>query len=161
MRAVVSGCVSAADYARFLTCQWRVHAPLEARVAERLARRPWVSGRLVKARWLAADLDALGRPTGPQARQVPVLDTEAKALGAMYVMEGATLGLAHVRRALPFAEPPVSAAQRFVSAYGAATGSLWSEFVDRLESVEADDWVEVCDGATESFKTFMQVFETA
>jgi heme oxygenase len=160
MRAVVSGVPDRDVYVAYLTSHWRVHVGLETLLAGVLPAR-WTRGRLDKSAWLRADLRAMRQPV-PQA---PVLDVPAgsiaQALGVMYVLEGATLGLSIVTRRLPASHPALDGAGRFMAAYGQDTGSRWSAFQRMLATVPPEEWSSSCVAARATFSTFQRVFDTA
>ena len=149
------------DYARAIAALHGFHAPLEAR----LARQPWARLGLDwdarrKTPLLARDLHALGR-TPDAIAALPVWDalpdtaTLARALGAAYVLEGATLGGQLVRRHLQHAlgiGPDDGAA--YYSAYGDRVGPMWRAFLAALTAaVERDGCApdEVVAGARDTF----------
>ncbi|HET9598729.1 MAG TPA: biliverdin-producing heme oxygenase [Anaeromyxobacteraceae bacterium] len=117
------------------------HAPLE----EALARAPEVPGADVpsrrKASLLADDLVALGLSPAevaalPRCRALPAVDTAARLLGVLYVVEGATLGGCHVLRLIAARLPgEVARASRFLRCYGdgRATGERFRAFAALLE----------------------------
>jgi heme oxygenase len=158
MRAVSSGVPSHEAYASYLSCHWRVHVGLEAMLATQLPAS-WTNGRLLKSAWLATDLQALGRPLPEAPAPVPRVRSIAQALGVMYVLEGATLGLAVVTRRLPPSHPAIAGAGRFMAAYGSRTGSRWSEFQRMLATVDRAKWPSACAAANATFSSFQQVFD--
>lgn len=107
---------------------------------------------------LDADLRDLGEGPAPAApvAAVPALTTTARALGAAYVVEGATLGGAgisrHVRATLP---DPAPGACRFFAPYGTSTGPMWRRFQAALAEHEArgGDRDAVLAAADETFTT--------
>ena len=97
------------------------------------------AGQRRKAGWLSADLEQLGLTSGeieklPDCLSLPRLSSVPEGLGALYVIEGATLGgqviTRHIQSALG-----IDAANggRFFTAYGDRTGLLWREFVAVLD----------------------------
>jgi heme oxygenase len=83
---------------------------------------------------LERDLTALGLDPAavPVCRAIPRLDGPAAALGAAYVLEGATLGGAILSRRLAAALGP-GAPGRFFDPYGAERGARWRAFLAHLE----------------------------
>lgn len=87
-----------------------------------------------KAGLLARDLAALGLAPGelaalPRCAALPPLPDVARALGCLYVLEGATLGGQLIARQL--ADGPGVTADHggaFFSGYGPATGPMWRRF---------------------------------
>jgi heme oxygenase len=110
---------------------------------------------------LNRDLDALR--IAPMVRDdLPrVRLTDRAALGAMYVMEGATLGgrviLRHVAATLAVG-PSTGAA--FFHGYGEETGARWRAFGDRMNAFIADAGGddEIIVGAQDCFAAFEQWF---
>lgn len=84
--------------------------------------------RLNKTALLRQDLHFLGVLTDalPLCRRLPTIDTEAEALGCLYVMEGATLGgrmiTQHVRAT--FGITPTTGGS-FFDGYAGDTGRMW------------------------------------
>ncbi len=63
----------------------------------------------------------------------PQLLSEASGLGAMYVMEGATLGGQIIARNLEASDSPVRAeGHMFFAGYGAESGRMWRAFLDHI-----------------------------
>lgn len=104
-----------------------------------------------KAPLLAADLRALGMDAAavaalPRCRDLPRAGDPAEALGAMYVLEGATLGGRSIRKGVERAlglGPDSGCA--FYSSYGDRVGPMWKAFgaaVDRYATTpEIEDAV--------------------
>lgn len=95
--------------------------------------------------WTEAEVDAIPPYVGWCPR------TRAEALGALYVMEGSTLGgkvIGKALRRLP--NWPISAPSYF-DPYGSATGSMWSAFQDYLDSALEADADAVIVGAQRTF----------
>lgn len=111
---------------------------------------------------LRKDLAALGRQRPPESAEVgtggpvlPKIDGLPRALGCLYVLEGATLGGRVIRREvaarLGLAEADGAA---FFCGYGERTGAMWSAFCGSLEGWAADhmgDRDAVVDAACETF----------
>jgi len=108
---------------------------------------------------LAADLAALGTGT-PHAipALLPRLPTFAHALGALYVLEGSTLGgqviLRDVERRLG---RQISRATRFFNGRGPATGPAWQGFRAALDTF-GHNWPRLCaDVVTGAQRTFRAI----
>jgi heme oxygenase len=87
---------------------------------------------------LAHDLDALGCAAPKRmlvaAGGLPNLPSLAHALGALYVLEGATLGGQIIlRRILSRPDLSIGAARQFFGGRGREVGPMWQEFRDRLD----------------------------
>jgi len=147
--------LTSAVYADYLGRQWQLHTVMEPEL-ERWAPPGWAQLRLVKAAWLAQDLAALGlEPPPRRALAWPAPTQATAALGAMYVLEGATLGVQIVARRAP---QVTTAARRFLDGYGQHAGVLWREFLVVLEAVPDPRQAEVCRGAIDTFDAFLALF---
>lgn len=127
---------SAADYAALLKRFYGFYEPLETLVRHYItpALLPDVEERGL-ARRLFADLTVLGESGHlPCCSALPRVQSAAEAFGAMYVMEGSTLGGRVLLKM--FAQrgdlnlPPE--AFHFFSGYGAETGRRWTSFIHAL-----------------------------
>ena len=148
-----------------------VYRPLERRLAA-VPGLDAVHGLDLAARWktplLARDLRALGMPgtaraTLPDA-DVPAIRDAPSALGALYVLEGATLGgqpiTRHLVRTLPVTPAHGCA---FFASYGGRVGAMWrayreaaAAYVARHDGPDADDAVvrPMLDAARDTFAAF-------
>ena len=150
------------EYGAALARLYGYYRPLEARVyaapvpalVTALELRP-------KHPALAADLGAWGlrRQTLPMAAtgDLPRLDSEGARCGALYVLEGATLGgtvLARRLRAVLGAR--VDGALRFHGFYGEATGAHWRRFRDVLDTHCGADSA----GAAEALRGAVEVYDS-
>ncbi|MDC0710347.1 biliverdin-producing heme oxygenase [Stigmatella sp. ncwal1] len=155
-------------YRLHLEALWGLHAPLEERLAERLAGPlPGLRiGERRKASLLAADLQALGHDAAslarlPRAACLPPLPGVPEALGCCYVLEGSTLGgqvlLRHLSR--HFEGTPVGDFA-FFRAYGEQTGPMWRAFGETVTRASAEAASELFDarviqGARDTFEAFV------
>ena len=90
---------------------------------------------------IESDLRALGvEPLAPMP--APRALTAAEALGALYVIEGSTLGGQIILRSLQGTDFE-ALATRFFNAYGPRTGAMWKEFCAALEAFGADRQHEI------------------
>jgi heme oxygenase (biliverdin-IX-beta and delta-forming) len=92
------------------------------------ARAPALRADLLRAGHARASIDAL-----PTCRRLPRLDTPARAVGYIYVFEGATLGGAVITRHLCRSLGPDTArAARFFGGRGRRVGPMWRVFTCAL-----------------------------
>jgi heme oxygenase len=164
MLSMSTGSPSIDDYTQYLLRQFHLNAALEARLD------PWLPAalaaqRLVKAQWLRCDLSLLGVSnvdtfSSEAVSYAPKIVSFAHAMGMLYVLEGATLGLQVVRRQLEHGHPATDSAGRFLQAYGAQTGKRWREFLEQLEAMPRECWPEVERGSQEAFTAFIDAFST-
>ena len=158
-----------AQYTDLLRRQYRLYLPLEAHLgqtfgAEWLALLDWSARR--KAHLLGADLQALGDrlpDTGSSPERPSLaLPDEAAAWGALYVLEGATLGgqiiCRHLGQQLGLR---VDTGLSFYTSYGALIGARWKSFLALLErrhgaaGADASAFqTDAVQGAQETFATF-------
>ena len=113
-----------------------VYLPLEERLAalhawdklgfdfERRRKAPLIDRDLIALGWSASEIELV-----PLCPELPPVDTLPRALGALYVMEGATLGGQVIRRRLARtlgldARDGVA----FFSSYDDGVGPMWKEF---------------------------------
>jgi heme oxygenase (biliverdin-IX-beta and delta-forming) len=108
--------------------------PLERRVQATLGEpHPLTAGR-AKTGWLREDLQAQGLSEAeiaalPRCDDLPDVSTPPRALGALYVFEGATLGgqiiSRHLEKELGYAD---GSGYRYFRSYGPEAGRRWQEF---------------------------------
>ncbi|HEV2557809.1 MAG TPA: biliverdin-producing heme oxygenase [Microvirga sp.] len=149
------------DYRACLIRFLRLYRPLEERLCEFSDWPHWgidLQDRPHAAR-LVDDLGRLGvraedLPDAP-AEALPALSTFAHALGALYVLEGSTLGGQLIFRRLLAAEiEGVAEACSFFNGRGAATGPLWRSFREALDAFGAaqpSQNPDVVEGAKRTF----------
>jgi heme oxygenase len=117
-----------------------------------------------KSWWLLEDLLSLGDSTQvigalPLCRELPPMATQTDVLGALYVVEGATLGgqyvLQSLRRSLgPNADHHV----RFFASYGSRVPDMWAALLRILKAAAYDEMQEqaIIASACRTFSSFEQ-----
>ena len=147
-------------YRDLLAALYGFHAPLEAA----LRGIDWRAGfdleaRLCKSQWLADDLKAMGLTDAeiaglPRCRDLPALPSRSAGFGALYVVEGATLGGQLIVKQLQqrLAIGPGTGGQFFAS-YGPQIGPMWRAFVAALDTHDAD-YAAVERAARATFRAF-------
>jgi len=110
---------------------------------------------------LARDLAFLGlSPEGidglPRALPIP-LPGPAAAMGALYVLEGSTLGGRVIGRHIATAHGLAEDGLAYYTAHGARTGAMWSAFRTRLDTFEeeADEVVAAANGTFDAMRTWL------
>lgn len=164
---LVQADISSAQYQRILQCAMALHVPLhsllsKAMIQMRLGERFQISPRLS---WLNLDFDYLGiepdadvaefMAEGWQSVKWPNLDTPSKLVGALYVVEGSTLGGQVIARLLNkhLGVTPETGG-RFYSGHGSLTQDRWQDFMTFAQSaVVPDDIPKACNSAQETFET--------
>jgi len=134
-QAIQAGTISTAATAHFLGRLYGFLLPYEARLREHYFGPAWEIERRQRAHLIEQDL-------GPAVADLaicgalPPLDTEAQLLGALYVLEGSTLGGQVIARQLEKAEVPL---QAYFRGNGEATGPLWKSFCQLLTDAATND----------------------
>lgn len=114
--------------------------------------------------WLRRDLASLGLPNQawlpiPLCEHMPMLNTAERRLGALYVVEGSTLGgRALALRLDGICGVGVADGRRFFQGRGGGTGEAWSGILNRLNDYDDDETTHaaVVDAALEIFACFEQ-----
>jgi heme oxygenase (biliverdin-IX-beta and delta-forming) len=115
-------------------------------------------------RLIARDLTVLGsEPCPDEASDIFEIKSFAHALGALYVMEGSTLGGRIVLRLLETQEMDIpTGAMSFFAGHGAETGSMWRSFVAKLDvfgELNPASCHAVQEGAQKTFQAVIAWFE--
>lgn len=153
---------SSADYAAILRMFYGYFSPLEALVQQYITpeQLPDIAERR-KAKAILQDLIAIGHSEKSIAfcQQLPDIKTAAHAFGALYVMEGSTLGGKMIARmllknkALSLSEKSLT----FFAGYKEETGKKWKTFLDVFDRQENP--AEIVQTANDTFyclKSWMQ-----
>lgn len=114
---------------------------------------------------IRADLEKLGALASgaglPAFDCLSDISSDAKALGAMYVLEGASLGGQVISRMLSqhFGET-IDGADNFFSGYREKTGEMWKEFCEAAENFAAvySNHEEIIAAAIGTFESFERSF---
>jgi heme oxygenase len=133
MAPLVRSDLTRQEYTRALVALDWLHAPLQCELATALAEFSGEFELADRVAWLHKDLIALGATaSGPQpAWTPPRLDGSAELIGALYVIEGSTLGGQVIARRIE-ASLGLSATSgaRFFNGWGAETEARWQRFWD-------------------------------
>jgi heme oxygenase len=147
-----------ASYSRYIA---RVHAlydALEPQLWRACAELVPDHALRLKVGWLRADLAALDVKRFEPAVALPAFDCSAYALGAAYVIEGATLGgpvLLGRLRAAAVLDAQGSQGARFLSGYGASNAAMWQAFRVMLQDAgRTADRAQLRDGALAMFRAY-------
>ena len=152
------------EYLHILEAFLGFFEPVEQRLTETLAPTPLgpaLSPRR-RAHLLQQDLGVLGLPDSviaalPRCTALPRMDTSARALGCMYVLEGSTLGGQIIGRELArrFAIDEFSGAAFFLG-YGARGGEMWRAFCStlRAQAFDPQQSSEAVEAAADTFSAF-------
>jgi heme oxygenase len=164
LAAVASGTISKEDYICLLMRLYGFHRPFDDRVCA--AGSVFETGLDLDIRkravHIAQDLKTLGADETALASLPLCVDIQSprspgELLGALYVVEGSTLGGRMLARALSslFGQDAMDG-RRFFYGYGERHGVMWRDFVTRLEANAAtrDQQIEILNGATKTFHIF-------
>ena len=157
LKKILSPDVSTADLAELLGRLVRVYRPLEARLLDREPTTTLAYKRRLPL--LIEGLAALDAQPPSADLVIPALDGEASRWGALYVVEGATMGGQLIHRHLAPHFPP-EALKPFVP-HGPETGENWRHFVASMEAALATpEAIEEAKGsAIDLFRTIHQAMQ--
>lgn len=149
-----------ADYARLLQTFYGFFSPLESLIEQYLSPQqlPDIKERR-KASFLLNDIATLGYRTEhlATAAHLPFITSEAQAWGALYVLEGSTLGGRGITRMLLKQCPHLTLQHlTFFNGYGEATGPMWLRFQEALNGLECteSELVATVEAANDTFLNF-------
>jgi heme oxygenase len=138
---LLSPAFSATDYRRLLERFYGFFLPLENELL--CLELPYELDRRCKLPWLKQDLHALGASEGdldrlPLCETLPAIHDLSTAVGALYVVEGSTLGgkvlTKHFKEKLKLS--PMQGLAYF-SAYQEETLEMWRRFREKTSELEA------------------------
>lgn len=151
------------EYGRLLRFFYGYFFPVEEAIQQHItpAHLPDIHKRR-NAASLLTDLHNLGDDPVPElSRQLPVISNVAQAFGALYVLEGSTLGGRVIAKMLAknthYAIP--ADALHFFNGYGAETGKMWTGFLEALNKQPQGE--AVIEAANQTFfylKNWMHTF---
>ena len=162
--AAAAGTIEASDYRRLLVRLYGFHRPFEdiARSAADVFRIDLDMNARARSPLLLADLQSIGfdpsaAATLPLWRPSVRLVSKGSLLGALYVLEGSTLGGVQIARALKGrVGNGLEKALLFFVGRGERQGAMWRELVEELESLREDDEeaMQAENAAVTTFKAF-------
>lgn len=153
-----------ADYAAILRMFYGFFKPLEEQIAGVISTDflPDISSRK-KAHLAEQDLQRLADQAGEElsiAKSLPSINNLRQAFGALYVLEGSTLGGRYIAKMLAKNQANLpAAAMSFFEGYGEATGPMWLAFQQKLNEFTPEETPEIIAAANETFikmKAWMQ-----
>lgn len=158
-----------ADYIQLLLLMYGYYHPLEQQLEPWLDKTHFSDGdERRKAGHIPADIRSLGSVDffPQQCSLIPTIDSFPAALGALYVLEGSTLGgkiiAAMIARQL---NRPVDTGFSFFDPYGDATSEKWNAFREKLEwpftDAEKQTIVSVANETFLNFKQWVDLYEPA
>jgi heme oxygenase (biliverdin-IX-beta and delta-forming) len=164
--AAAAGAIRIADYRRLLARVYGFHRPFELAAREAVASSglDFDIEERVRSPALLADLKSLGLRSEAIARLPLWAPTRSfgsvgAILGAFYVLEGSTLGGAHIARALRgVVGDDTGEGRHFFLGRGDRQSAMWRDFLERLEVLSEDQGQSV--KAIEAAVVTFQDFET-
>ncbi|PJJ52938.1 biliverdin-producing heme oxygenase [Hymenobacter chitinivorans] len=149
-RAIQQDTITEAVTGQFLAKMYGFLAPYETRLREQPLGPEWQVGQRLRAHLIPQDLGVTPAAL-PQCPALPKLDTWPQLLGAMYVLEGSTLGGQVLARQL--AKAGIEG-RRYFTSNGEQTGPLWKSFCQLLaEAATEDNQAEIVASAASTFQT--------
>lgn len=128
------------DYTRLLQAFYGYVLPVQEKIMLHIDQRSVPDiGLRRNAGLLEKDLHELGG-AAPQefCQDLPPIRSHAEALGALYVLEGSTLGGKIISKMIA-GKLDSSAGLKFFNGYGEKTGTMWKEFLLRLQENDHPD----------------------
>lgn len=123
-------------YARLLKGMYGFYQPMEERIAPFLPLMNFPQPVSNRAHHILTDLQALGaNGIIPLSTDLPVLNDPLEALGALYVLEGSSLGGRIIARMLRKEAALPANAFQFFEGHQENTGAHWQAFVRRLNQL--------------------------
>jgi heme oxygenase len=150
--AIQNGTISRIDYRALLVRLYGFHVEFEAAVGAASHRSDWLREDL-------ATLSPGGCMTAtiPRCMMLPAFDTPMRRLGALYVVEGSTLGGRHLARHLdPLFGCAGREGRRFLHGRGTDTDAAWHAFLSQLTSsvTTPADHSDIIAAALQTFDIF-------
>lgn len=151
---------SASDYAQLLSLFYGFNKPVERAIHAIIDTSvlPDITKRQ-KAHLLLEDIQALGYSQAPSlCEAIPSIHSLEEAFGALYVLEGSTLGGKSITQLLMKTEVDLQPHHlRFFNAYGKETGPMWIAFLSHLNTFTAEaQQATIIKAASETFIKFKQ-----
>lgn len=146
---LTAGTLTEAATRHFLAKMYGFLAPFEARLKAQNLGPEWETETRQRAHLILKDLNqpAAALPLCPD---MPPLATWPQLLGAMYVLEGSTLGGQVLARQLAKQNNPL---RLYFSGYGERTGPLWKAFCQLLaQEATPDNEADIVQSASLTFQ---------
>ena len=126
-----------AEYVQLLALFYGFFHPVEALTGPFIspANYPALAGRR-KSGWLVSDMKLSTEETKhlSMAPDLPEISNVSGAFGALYVLEGSTLGGIHIARMIASQTPIPEDRFRFFRGYDDQTTARWTSFLEEMET---------------------------
>lgn len=166
MFPVIKNISSREQYAGLLKLFYGYYKPLQDGIDEKLDTSLLVDyEQRRRPGWILDDLETIGEPSASIAicQNLPGIDSNAAAFGALYVMEGSSLGGKVICKTI--SENLGLAGVRglkFFNSYGPETGSRWKTFLAALHSFDGKpEEPEIIETANSTFLRFYDWLDSA
>ena len=149
------------QYAQLLNAFYGYIFPVQEKIAQFIDRNVVTDmDQRRNASLIKNDIHALGLPlNGTLSTDLPDIFDHPSALGALYVLEGSTLGGKIIAKTISDKSGSTEALS-FFKGYGSETGPMWKKFTQYLELPLNQQAAEtVVHTATETFRRFGTWFE--
>jgi len=152
-----------ADYLKLLSLFYVFFGALEIQVKKHLHKGFLPDGKeRRKTALLLEDFDQLGVKNVmlPGNKTAIFIKAHLQAIGALYVMEGSTLGGQAISKMIA-KQLSSDTGMRFFNGYGLQTATMWESFkntIDKKNFEQADEKI-IIDAANETFKKFSNYFD--
>ena len=136
MMPLLREAVNAQSYTQLLQGMYRFLALLEAGAHQSAPKSllPDLDRRRGMS-WMAEDLNALGTmPLFVDEKEVPQITSVNDVWGALYLLEGSTLGGQIITKILQKKLPQEVQKLAYFGGYGAETGAMWNAFKEHLDA---------------------------
>jgi heme oxygenase len=145
------------DYVELLKMMYGYYHAMENELAEYLITHPDLNfdGRRKSSAILEDLLHLNYNDSVRVCKRLPEISSGATALGAMYVMEGSTLGGQHIARMIQSQLQIDIAGLHFFNGYGADTQKMWESFKLTLKGpFNEEEERDIIETANDTFITF-------
>ena len=151
------------DYARLLQLFAGYFGSLEDLIEQTLSLNMMPDYPLRrKAAALQADLKSINTPLPGKigSENLPIIENSLQALGALYVMEGSTLGGRIITKMIA-AKLPDETAFSFFEGYGEKTIDMWTSFKTSIDAIglTKEDRKIIVESANDTFYQFSLYFD--
>lgn len=149
------------DYLEILVYFYQFYAPLEKAIFSQLGTNLPDAAQRRKSEWIVEDIYCLkpSHPPFPTYPDTPQIDSHAQAIGALYVIEGSTLGgqviCKMISQRLGIS---TKAGFRFFTGYGENTVTIWDNFKNYINGRKwsEEEEKELVGAANRTFGLFKQ-----
>lgn len=157
MIIALKGLETREDYIRMLNWLYGFYSPMETLIRQQLTPGVFPDmDKRCRAEYLLWDIQESGLPTPPPdtCRELPDIYSINQALGALYVLEGSTLG-GRIIAGMVSRQLGTTSSLGFFNGYGAETSLMWQSFKEFLDQPRtAEQKTTIIDAAKATFITF-------